>query len=103
MTTTSDLIGRRYPLKRGGYLEIDDGPDSLWLWRIEPDDASEGRPVRFLPPGWLLALTPEAMTTFMRDLGDRGIGWGMDGTDGATRGEKQARANAAWEREVEGR
>ena len=100
MTCRSDLIGRQYPMTDGGYLELSDGPEGLWVWRVTPEDACAGDVhVRHLPPAWVVALTPDGLGAWLKDFGDRGIGWGVQGDDAATIRERLRRE----ERELEWR
>ena len=92
MLTRSDLIGRRYPMTDGGYLELGDGPEGLWAWRVTPDDADAGSVhVRHLPPAWVAGLAPDGLAWWLKDFGDRGIGWGIQGEDAATTRERLRR------------
>lgn len=99
-----DLVGRRYPLKRGGYLELEDGVDGLHVYRTAEDDGlGDHAHIRHLPPAWLLAMSHETMLQFIKDLGDHGISWGMTGEDGGDTGERLRREDAAFERAMRGR
>ena len=92
MLTRSDLIGRRYPMTDGGYLELGDGPEGLWAWRVTTDDADGGSVhVRHLPPAWVAGLAPDGLAWWLKDFGDRGIGWGIQGEDAATTRERLRR------------